>query len=200
MKFESFTSGTWKQQNQYKSFQPTPINREWSWDDPRINVLLEKATKSLGELNAFTLIVPDVDRFIHMRIVKEANTSSRIEGTRTEMDEAVLDESAILPERGNDWREVRNYVQAMNVAIDELKNLPLSLRLLRQTHETLMQGARGERKTPPGARHQRQSSRRVAGYQVLRGQSADWGPGGAGHTARGNRMAAEPDVCVSKVS
>ncbi len=148
MKFESFTSGTWKQQYQYKSFQPTPINQEWSWGDPRINVLLENATKSLGELNAFTLIVPDVDRFIHMHIVKEANTSSRIEGTRTEMDEAVLEESAILPERRDDWREVRNYVRAMNVAIDELQNLPLSLRLLRQTHEILMQGARGERKTP----------------------------------------------------
>lgn len=147
MKFESFISGTWKQQYQYKSFQPTPINQEWSWEDPRINVLLEKATKSLGELNAFTLIVPDVDRFIHMHILKEANTSSRIEGTRTEMDEAVLEESAILPERRDDWREVRNYVRAMNVAIDELQNLPLSLRLLRQTHEILMQGARGERKT-----------------------------------------------------
>lgn len=148
MKFESFISGTWKQQYQYKSFQPTPINQEWWWEDPRINVLLEKATKALGELNAFTLIVPDVDRFIHMHIVKEANTSSRIEGTRTEMDEAVLEESAILPERRDDWREVRNYVRAMNVAIDELQHLPLSLRLLRQTHEILMQGTRGERKTP----------------------------------------------------
>ncbi len=148
MKFESYISGVWKQQYQYKSFQPTLINQEWSWDDPRINVLLEKATKSLGELNAFTLIVPDVDRFIQMHIVKEANTSSRIEGTRTEMDEAVLEESAILPERRDDWREVRNYVHAMNVAIDELTRLPLSLRLLRQTHEILMQGARGERKTP----------------------------------------------------
>ncbi len=148
MKFESFTSGIWKQQYQYKSFQPTSINQEWSWGDPRINVLLENATKSLGELNAFTLIVPDVDRFIHMHIVKEANTSSRIEGTRTEMDEAVLEESAILPERRDDWREVRNYVSAMNIAIDELKRLPLSLRLLRQTHEILLQGARGERKTP----------------------------------------------------
>ncbi|NTW88289.1 MAG: Fic family protein [Desulfobulbaceae bacterium] len=148
MKFESFISGSWKQQYQYKSFQPTAINQEWSWDDPRINVLLEKATRALGELNAFTLIVPDVDLFIHMHIIKEANTSSRIEGTRTEMDEAVLDESAIRPERRDDWREVRNYVQAMNRAIDELQRLPLSMRLLRQTHEILMAGARGDRKTP----------------------------------------------------
>ena len=148
MKFESFISGNWQQQYQYKSFQPSLINQEWSWDDPRINVLLEKATKGLGELNAFTLIVPDVDLFIRMHIIKEANTSSRIEGTRTEMDEAVLDEAAIRPERRDDWREVRNYVQAMNNAIEELQRLPISMRLLRKTHEILMTGARGELKTP----------------------------------------------------
>jgi Fic family protein len=148
MKFEEFVSGSYKQQFQYQSFLPAPVNQVWSWDDPRINVLLEQATKSLGELNAFTLIVPDVDLFIRMHIIKEANTSSRIEGTRTEMDEAVLEEEAILPERRDDWREVQNYVRAMNTAIDELKTLPLSLRLLRHTHEILMSGVRGERKTP----------------------------------------------------
>jgi Fic family protein len=148
MKFENFRSGELKQQYQYKSFQPALINQEWSWDDTRINVLLEKATKSLGELNAFTLIVPDVDLFIRMHIIKEANTSSRIEGTKTEMDEAVMDEESIIPERRNDWREVQNYVRAMNTAIEELNTLPLSLRLLRQTHETLMTGVRGKRKTP----------------------------------------------------
>ncbi|MFH0996989.1 MAG: Fic family protein [Pseudomonadota bacterium] len=148
MKFEKFQSGSFKQQYQYKSFQPTTINHGWSWEDPRINVLLEKATRALGELNAFTLIVPDVDLFIHMHIIKEANTSSRIEGTRTEMDEAILDEESILPERRDDWREVQNYVRAMNTAIEELRKLPLSLRLLRNTHEILMSGVRGERKTP----------------------------------------------------
>lgn len=148
MKFEEFVSGSYKQQYQYKSFQPSSINQVWSWEDPRINVLLEQATKSLGELNAFTLIVPDVDLFIRMHIIKEANTSSRIEGTRTEMDEAVLEEEAILPERRDDWHEVQNCVRAMNTAIDELKDLPLSLRLLRHTHEILMSGVRGERKTP----------------------------------------------------
>jgi len=148
MKFEEFRSGIHRQQYQYKDFLPAKINHEWSWDDPRINVLLEKATKALGELNAFTLIVPDVDLFIFMHIMKEANTSSRIEGTKTEMDEIVLDENEILPERRNDWREVQNYVRAMNTAIEELKKLPLSLRLLCQTHAILMEGVRGKHKTP----------------------------------------------------
>ncbi len=148
MKLEEFRAGIHRNQYQYKDFLPAPINHEWSWDDPRINVLLEQATKALGELNAFTLIVPDVDLFIRMHIIKEASTSSRIEGTRTEMDEAVLKEQEVLPERRDDWREVQNYVRAMNEAIEELQHLPLSLRLLRHTHSILMSGVRGERKTP----------------------------------------------------
>ena len=148
MKLEKFKSGEYRQQYQHKSFLPEKINHEWTWDDPRINVMLEKATKALGELNAFTLIVPDVDLFIRMHVIKEANTSSRIEGTRTEMDEVVLHEEDVIPEHRDDWGEVRNYIQAMNTAIHELKQLPLSLRLLRNAHAVLMSGVRGEKKTP----------------------------------------------------
>lgn len=148
MKIESFKSGVWRKQYQYRSFQPSLIDHDWTWDDGRINVLLESATKALGELDAFSLIVPDVDLFIEMHILKEANTSSRIEGTRTEMDEALMPEESIVPERRDDWREVQNYIAAMNTAIAELERLPLSNRLLRDTHGILMRGVRGEYRQP----------------------------------------------------
>ena len=148
MKFEDFKSGVYRSQYQYKSFLPARVNQEWTWNDPRINVLLEKATQALGELNAFSRIVPNVDLFISMHILKEANTSSRIEGTKTEIDDVVKSADAIVPEKRDDWQEVQNYVQAMNEAIQHLDTLPLSLRLIRRTHEILMNNVRGEHKTP----------------------------------------------------
>jgi Fic family protein len=148
MKFESFKAGRWQQRYQYKSFEPTPINQAWVWENPVVNTLLEQATRALGELNAFSLIVPDIDLFIEMHVVKEAQTSSMIEGTQTSIDEALMPEEHIRPEKRDDWREVRNYIDAINTAVAELKSLPLSTRLLRQTHAILMQGVRGEHKQP----------------------------------------------------
>lgn len=148
MKFETFQAGIWQPRYQYKSFEPVPVNHEWVWEDATINTLLESANRALGELNAFSLIVPDIDLFIEMHVVKEAQTSSRIEGTQTGIDEALMPEEQILPEKRDDWREVRNYINAVNTAIGELKTLPLSNRLLKQTHEILLSGVRGEDKQP----------------------------------------------------
>ena len=148
MKFETFKAGVWTARYQYKSFEPVLVDHEWLWQDPAINTLLEAANRALGELNAFSLIVPDIDLFIEMHVVKEAQTSSRIEGTQTGMDEALMPEDQIQPEKRDDWREVRNYVDAVNVAIAELATLPLSNRLLKRTHEILMRGVRGEHKQP----------------------------------------------------
>jgi Fic family protein len=148
MKFETFKAGRWQSRFQYKSFEPTLVNHEWTWEEPRINALLEQATRALGELNAFSLIVPDIDLFIQMHVVKEAQSSSKIEGTQTGIDEALMSEAQIRPEKRDDWREVRNYIEAVNTAIAELQRLPLSNRLLKGAHAVLMQGVRGEHKLP----------------------------------------------------
>lgn len=148
MQVEQFVSGHWLQQYQYKSFSPTPINDEWQWLDPQLNTLLERASRALAELNALSLMVPDVDLFIRMHIAKEANTSSRIEGTQTQMDEAIMRKEQVSPEKRDDWQEVQNYIEAINTAVEDLKSLPLSNRLLKQTHAVLMQGVRGEHKQP----------------------------------------------------
>lgn len=148
MKFETFKAGRWQPRYQYKSFEPALVDHAWYWEDPTINTLLEQATRALGELNAFSLIVPDIDLFIEMHVVKEAQSSSKIEGTQTGIDEALMTEEHIRPEKRDDWREVRNYIDAVNMAIDELKTLPLSNRLLKQTHAILMRGVRGEHKQP----------------------------------------------------
>ena len=148
MQFEQFKSGQWLQQYQYKSFSPIKINQTWTWLDPSVNTLLEQASRALAELNTLSLMVPDVDLFIRMHITKEANTSSRIEGTQTQMDEAIMRKEQVAPEKRDDWQEVHNYIEAINVAIDELRHLPLSVRLLRQTHHILMTSVRGEFKAP----------------------------------------------------
>ncbi len=148
MNIKDFKAGTLRQEYQYKSFLPEFINHTFTWDDPQINTMLEDATRALGELNAFTMIVPNVDMFIQMHITKEANTSSKIEGTKTEMDEVLIAKNQIDPEKRDDWQEVRNYIDAMNSAIKELESMPISNRLIKSVHEILLNSVRGEAKQP----------------------------------------------------
>ena len=148
MNIKNYKAGTFTKQHGCKSFHPKLIEKEWLIDNPQISTLLEEANYKLGQLNAFAIFIPDVDVFIRMHIVKEATQSSRIEGTRTNIDEAVLDEKDILPEAKDDWQEVQNYIEAMNYSIKRLEKLPLSSRLIREAHQILLKGVRGKNKLP----------------------------------------------------
>ncbi len=148
MIINSFIAGKAVQRFQYRSFEPNLIDVPLQIDDAGLIMLLSQANIKLGELNAYSQLIPDVDFFIKMHVLKEGIKSSRIEGTQTNIDEAIQKESNIEPEKRDDWQEVQNYVQAMNQAIQSLENLPLSNRLLKQTHKTLMQGVRGTHKLP----------------------------------------------------
>jgi Fic family protein len=147
MDLKDFTSGTYTQQRQYRSFTPSPVNHTWVWSNPKINTLLEDANHKLGALDAFSRQLPDVDYFIRMHVIKEATTSSRIEGTKTSVEEALLTGSEINPERRNDWQEVQNYIAAMNNAVKRLRRVPVSTRLLKETHKILLSKGRGSTKT-----------------------------------------------------
>lgn len=149
MKLEDYKSGQYVKMNDYKAFIPSKINHNWGWDDTKLDKLLAEANRQIGELNAYSLLIPNVDLYIKMHVKIEANKSSRIEGTRTTIEEDLLDVTDINPEKRDDWEEVQNYVKATNYGVERIKyGFPVCTRLIRELHKILMQGVRGEHKTP----------------------------------------------------
>lgn len=145
---DNFKSGHKVSQGSYKSFQPEKINRIWQITDMELLNLLSQADRQLGRLDMYSEYIPNIDLFIRMHVLKEATQSSKIEGTKTNIEEALLDKAYVKDEDRDDWQEVQNYTEALNNAIGRLKSLPLSSRLIKETHKTLLQGVRGKYKLP----------------------------------------------------
>lgn len=143
---KSFSAGKFINQGYYKSFQPNPINKKWQVDDMQLLNLLSKADRSLGRLDMYSQYV-NIELYMRMLIAKEATQSTRIEGTRTNIEDAFLEKEEIAGEKLDDWQEVQNYINAMNKAIIQLHKLPFSSRLIKQAHKLLLQGVRGEYRT-----------------------------------------------------
>lgn len=145
---KQFKSGQYINQGYYKSFQPEFINRQLQVDNMEILQLLSHADRELGRLDMYSKYIPNIELFISMHVLKEATQSSKIEGTQTNMDEALLEKEDLPLDKRDDWEEVQNYIKALEWAIDHLNQLPFSSRLIRETHRVLLQGVRGEKKQP----------------------------------------------------
>ena len=145
---KNYKSGLYINQGTYKSFQPTLINKPWVLDNMELIKLLGKADRELGRLDMYSEYIPNIDLFISMHVLKEATESSKIEGTQTNMDEALLEREDVPMNKRDDWDEVQNYIAAMNQAIDRLDKLPFSSRLIKEAHDILLQGVRGKHKLP----------------------------------------------------
>lgn len=148
MNLSDYQAGTYEAQYEYRSFLPALIHHPWIIADPKLQTLLGQADRALGELNAFSQLVPDIQFFIRTYVVKEATLSSRIEGTQTSIEDAFKNAEDLQPEKRGDWAEVQNYIRAINYAIETLEKLPFSNRLLKDTHAVLMSGVRGQTKQP----------------------------------------------------
>lgn len=134
----------------YKAFVPNNLPFDINID-PELQTLLSKADLALGRLDGVADILPKdiIDFFILMYVRKEATLSSQIEGTQATFVDVLKAEAKIEDsETHKDVDEVLNYIAAMNHGLERLDQIPLSLRLIKEIHKILLQGVRGERKTP----------------------------------------------------
>ena len=134
----------------YRAFMPTPLPPQPPVRlEGELQTLLSHADQSLGRLDGSIQTLPDPDLFVFMYVRKEAVLSSQIEGTQSSLQDVLAAEARIRsPDRPRDVDEVINYVAAMNHGLDRLRELPISVRLIREIHAQLLQGVRGSRMQP----------------------------------------------------
>ena len=134
----------------YKAFIPTPLLPNLSIKiDREMQVLLSDADRALARLDGVSYILPNPDLFVAMYVKKEAVMSSQIEGTQASLvDVLEFEAGAKTLEKSKDIAEVVNYVKAMKYGLERLKELPMSLRLIKEIHAVLLENVRGSDKTP----------------------------------------------------
>lgn len=137
----------------YTAFVPHPLPPKIEWNNHLVNSL-SRANYLLGKLAREGSLLPNPHLLIRPFITKEAVLSSQIEGTQASISEILEAESHItIPTQSYDIQEVNNYIKALEYGINRLEEFPLSLRLIKEIHEQLMQGVRGSHATPGEFRH-----------------------------------------------
>lgn len=139
-----------QQQDGYRAFLPAPLPP----DPPlrlegELQALLSRADRALGRLDGSIQTLPHPDLFVAMYVRKEAVLSSQIEGTQSSLEDVLAAEARVLSaDRPDDVDEVFNYIGAMNYGLARLAELPLSVRLIREIHQRLLAGVRGQHRSP----------------------------------------------------
>ena len=129
----------------YKSFRPAPLPPVIDMDNEMVS-LLTSATKALATLDTLSSYIPNMNLFVSMYVRKEALLSSQIEGTQATLED-VLD-PLIEKNANQNVADVVNYIKATEFALERMNTLPLCNRLIKETHEVLMSGVRGQEKNP----------------------------------------------------
>lgn len=139
-----------RQPSGYRAFVPAPLPPLPPVRlEGELQVLLSRADRALGRLDGSVQTLPNPDLFVLMYVRKEAVLSSQIEGTQSSLQDVLAAEAQVLAaDRPRDVNEVVNYVGAMNYGLARLAELPVSVRLIREIHQRLLQGVRGSRLTP----------------------------------------------------
>ncbi len=139
-----------KQSTGYRAFIPAPLPPDPPIAvDDELQTLLSAADRALGRLDGSIQTLPDPDLFVLMYVRKEAVLSSQIEGTQSSLNDLLRAEAGIFdPGRPVDIIEVSNYVSALNYGLDRLRDLPVSIRLIREIHERLLRDVRGAHLQP----------------------------------------------------
>ncbi len=151
--------------SQYSCFIPEnlpPTNPPIKYDD-EIIYLISEANRYIGRLDEVTDTLISPNYFVYMYARKEATLSSQIEGTQATFADLIKAEAGMTDEVPNDVREIENYIKAINYGFERIETLPLSLRLIREIHAVLIEGVRGENKTPGEFRR---TQNWIGGYSI----------------------------------
>jgi len=140
-----------KQPSGYQAFIPDnfPPEAGFNLSDKLIRKATD-ATLAVGRLDGITYLLPDVDFFLFMYICKDAASSSQIEGTRATMVDALEAQAEVTRDLPDDVDDITHYIHALNYGLERLQDFPMSLRLIKEVHKELMQGARATQRTTPG--------------------------------------------------
>lgn len=160
---KTFDAGVYRTVKDYKAFIPSHINRDYEICDGKILALLERAGRYIGELNAYSKNLPNIQSFLYMLALEEATMSNKIEGTNITVNEVLSPNEDILPEKKDEKKEVMNYLETLNYCYGRLtgtanvlilpakgrvETIPFCTRLIKEAHKILLTNSRGEHKLP----------------------------------------------------